>query len=810
MADRNLRIRMLLEAGDRVSRPLRDIAGGSNRLAQSLKSTRDRLKEIDRAQADIAGFRQLKAGVQSTAATMQAARARAAALGREIAQTSNPTKALTRDFAKAKGEAERLTRQHQAETSQLQQLRERLRAAGVETRNLASHERDLRTQSAAANREIEEQSRRVRELADRQRRMSAARERFARVQGMAGGMAASGAAGIATGIAVGGPLLASAKGAMTLEEGMAGVAKVTNMAGSELSAMTNDIVDLSTKIPMTAPELANIAAAAGAAGVGMDKFGKPLKSQRRDLIDFTDTAARMGIAFDMTAEDAGGTMAKWRQAFKMTQPEVELLGDRVNALTNKFGGQAPAVAGIITRIGPLGKVAGLVAGQVAALASSMNSAGVEEEIAATGIKNTMLALTKGDAATKSQIKAFAALGLSATQVAKDMQVDGSGTIVDVLARISRLSPEKQASMLDQLFGSESISAIAPLLTNLDGLRERLGLVGDRTRFAGSMTQEFLSRINTTQGVTDLATNGLQSVNIALGQALLPTIKAGAQQIIQLSASMRAFATRHPVIARGAMLAAGGIAILFGAIGTALIVFAGFMGPIAIINAGLTAMGVAGGVASIGLLPIIATVLGVVAAVALLYAAWSHWGEISAAWFAFWGGLRQGFIDAGNWLSTAGANLFRAAGTMIMQGLLAGIDPGAVLAKIKSIGHGAVRAFKGVLGIHSPSRVFAGLGGFVMQGLTNGIANGEDGPISRLHGLSRRMTGAIAIGSMAGAGAGAAGAAARGGVPASINITINGAPGQSEEKIAQLVRSEVTKALAGATRNRAIFADEDEF
>ena len=110
MADRNLRIRMLLEAGDRVSRPLRDMAGGSSKLAQSLKTTRDRLKEIDRAQADIAGFRQLKAGIQSTAATMQAAKTRAAALGRQIAQTSAPTKAMARDFAKAKAEAERLTR----------------------------------------------------------------------------------------------------------------------------------------------------------------------------------------------------------------------------------------------------------------------------------------------------------------------------------------------------------------------------------------------------------------------------------------------------------------------------------------------------------------------------------------------------------------------------------------------------------------------------------------------------------------------------------------------------------------------------
>ena len=48
MADRNLRIQVLLQAADRVTRPLRDIAGGSTRAAQALRLTRDRLKEMSR------------------------------------------------------------------------------------------------------------------------------------------------------------------------------------------------------------------------------------------------------------------------------------------------------------------------------------------------------------------------------------------------------------------------------------------------------------------------------------------------------------------------------------------------------------------------------------------------------------------------------------------------------------------------------------------------------------------------------------------------------------------------------------------
>ena len=80
--DRDLRIRMVLEAADRFTRPVREMVGGSDKLAASLKGARDRLKEINRAQADVAGFRTLKRGVADTGAAMRQAEARAAEIGR--------------------------------------------------------------------------------------------------------------------------------------------------------------------------------------------------------------------------------------------------------------------------------------------------------------------------------------------------------------------------------------------------------------------------------------------------------------------------------------------------------------------------------------------------------------------------------------------------------------------------------------------------------------------------------------------------------------------------------------------------------
>lgn len=60
MADRDLRLRILMDAADRVSRPLREISGGSRRAAEALRGTREELRKIGDAQGQIDAFRALR------------------------------------------------------------------------------------------------------------------------------------------------------------------------------------------------------------------------------------------------------------------------------------------------------------------------------------------------------------------------------------------------------------------------------------------------------------------------------------------------------------------------------------------------------------------------------------------------------------------------------------------------------------------------------------------------------------------------------------------------------------------------------
>ncbi len=156
-------------------------------------------------------------------------------------------------------------------------------------------------------------------------------------------------------------------------------------------------------------------------------------------------------------------MATWRTAFGLQHDGVIVLADQVNALTNAYGGNVSSVSDMVTRIGPLGEVAGIAAPSLAAMAQLMNSVGVESEVGATGLKNMALALTKGEAATKAQKGAWKSLGLDAAKVAKGMQRDAEGTILSVMRALARIPAAARPAILSELFGTESLGAIATKL-----------------------------------------------------------------------------------------------------------------------------------------------------------------------------------------------------------------------------------------------------------------------------------------------------------------------------------------------------------
>ena len=354
--------------------------------------------------------------------------------------------------------------------------------------------------------------------------------------------------GILETVALGATVVAPVKAAMDFESTMADIRKVVDFPEPDgLKNMGQTILDMSRRLPMTANDIGKIIAAGGQSGIAT-----------KELTAFAESAIKMGVAFDITADEAGQAMAEMRAAFRMTQPQVNALADKINYLGNNTAASAKDIMEIVQRIGPLGEVAGAASGSIAAMGATLRGMGVQNEIAATGIKNLLLNLSAGKAATKAQVAVFKQLGYSASEVSKSMQLNADETIRVILSKIAKLPKHAQAAALTQLFGKEVVGSIAPLLTNLDQLQTNLKLVGDATKYAGSMEKEYQARAATTANSLVIFRNQVNALGITVGSVLLPAVNSLLITVGPWVGQVTELAQKYPTVTKAVIATAGAL------------------------------------------------------------------------------------------------------------------------------------------------------------------------------------------------------------------------------------------------------------
>lgn len=457
------------------------------------------------------------------------------------------------------------------------------------------------------------------------------------------------------------PLVGATKAAMEFESEMAEIRKVVDFDTPEqFKQMGQDILDLSTKMPMAASGIAKIVAAGGQAGIA-----------KEDLLEFAQDAVKMGVAFDLTADQAGDMMAKWRSAFDLNQDGVVELTDKINYLGNTTAASAPLISDVVTRIGPLGEIGGVASGEIAALGATMIQTGTKSDVAATGIKNLILGMSIGEKATKSQAAAFQELGFDAADMAKRMQTDAKGAILDVFHAIQALPKDQQAGVLKDLFGEESIGAISPLLSKLYLLEDNFNKVSDATKYGGSVDAEYAARCETTANQMYLFKNSMTAVAIEIGSALLPAINSILRSIVPVVVAFANWAKEHQVLIQTMVALAASFAGVLLAARSILAIRAGFNmlketarlfytvnqnGQIVlrgaamasnIFKAGLSGLGTAFRLAATGARalalalmanPIIAIVAVIIAVVAAIIYFWNTNEQFRAAIIAIWNNI----------------------------------------------------------------------------------------------------------------------------------------------------------------------------
>ncbi|ENC6116084.1 phage tail tape measure protein [Campylobacter jejuni] len=300
--------------------------------------------------------------------------------------------------------------------------------------------------------------------------------------------------------------------AISFESAMADVRKVVNFdEGDDIKKMSADILKMSQTLPVTANELAAIAAAGGQIELGS-----------KDVREFTNLVTKMKVAFDMSAEDVGDSVAKIKNILGISLKDMEDLGDSINNLSDNSASKAREIIDVMKRTAAAGKQIGFTKEQIAALSSSFISLGKGPEVAGTAINSLYRVLATADNMGTKTESAFAKLGISGAFL-KQASFDDPQKALDMfLQRISKLDQKEQMGVLVDIFGREFADDMATLVGGLDTYKEALKNAGDEAK-KGSLQREFDTRAATTENSIILMKNAFNSLAVNLGSVFLPAI-----------------------------------------------------------------------------------------------------------------------------------------------------------------------------------------------------------------------------------------------------------------------------------------------
>lgn len=667
-----------------------------------------------------------------------------------------------------------------------------------------------------------------------------------------------GAAGAVVGVAF------PVKLAVEFESAMADVKKVVDFdTPKQFKEMEQDILRLTRTIPMAGTELAKITASGGQLGVA-----------RKDLPKFTETIAKMSVAFDMAADQAGDSMAKLANVYQIPIDQIGKLGDAVNHLSNSSPAKAGDIINTLGRVGGVAKQFGLTEIQTTSLSNAFISLGKTPEIAGTAINGMLTKLMTADKQGAKFQKALKNMGMESKDLKKAIKENGEQALMDFLKQVGKLPKENQMGALVDLFGLEYADDVAVLVGGLETYKKSIDELKKTSKdgkpaFIGSMDKEFAARSATTANNWQIFKNSLTEIGITAGSVLLPALNQLMTTIRPIINSFADWASKNPEVVSALVHLAAGFAalkvggLMFRFVGNEL---SGFMVSFRLAKALLgvdwlaTVIRFKSGIGALarifGVVKTAATLLGsglmslgrfllmspIGIALALLgvaaYMLYKNWDGVVGGAKALWQDLSnfiggvvnsiasffgtcwesikaffnsgignisaqiinwsplglfyQSFASVMSWFGVQLPSSFTQFGANIIQGLWNGLK-----SKIESVktwfaqqAASLKQTFAGVMGIHSPSRVFRRFGGWMMDGLQISLDRGAASPIASMAGVAGRLKSGFAehMGQMAArvssgraAFADARSSQATGGMTINYNPTIN-APGGNPQQI----------------------------
>lgn len=499
------------------------LGGNFNTVFQSALNTtkqmQNSLTKLNSVTGKIDAYKKQEAALESNRQKLERLTAEHDKLQREMSETAAPSEELRQKMAKNEKQIAATTAKIEAQEQRLQTLGSELSDAGVNTANLSAENERLAKTYDKVKKSQEEIAKVNTALEQNNTSISNTKTQLAGVIGTA---AALGAAIYA------GPV----KKSRELEAQMSTVKAISNATTEDMTRLTDMAKHMGATTQFTAVEAGKALEYMAMAGWKTDQMlgGLPgimnlAAASGEDLGQVSDIVTDALTAFNMTADQSGRFADVLAQASSNANTNVSMMGATFQKVAPVAGALGYSVEDMSLGIG------------------LMANASVKAETAGTSLKTALANMAKP---TKQMQAYMDKYGISLTNADGSMKTFRE-VIDNLRSSLGGLSKTEKTAAATAIFGKESFAGMLAIVNASDADFKK---VSDAVNNAAGAAERMAAiKLDNLEGDVTLlksATDGLQT---AIGDALLPTFRAGTQQLTKFVSNLTEFINTNPELVR---------------------------------------------------------------------------------------------------------------------------------------------------------------------------------------------------------------------------------------------------------------------
>lgn len=408
-------------------------------------------------------------------------------------------------------------------------------------------------------------------------------------------------------VALGAAFAAPIKKAMDFEKAMDGIRSVVNFKEPDgLKKLGNTLSELSTKLPISATELANIAAVGGRFGVAENQLGS-----------FAEKVGKATFTWGFAADEGSEKISNLMKIMGWSTQDLDKQFDIINELGNRTGATANEIVRSIIKSSSGLSAFKFTTAEVGALVSTFKSMGQTADEAGSTLNTILQKLSVTGSLGQAGAKAFHRMGIGIHGFAKEVGESPQKAIMKLMEGISRLDDVTRRTAMNDIFGKRAAMNVGLLVRHLKTYKENLYAATNIKNVNGSFGSDYSHVAATASGSWKTFLYSLENVTRKIGDILIGPFKGFLSIVTNGLNRFSKFIDKNGELVKNVVL---GISALVGlkigifALGYASTFLLGGFNRLVIVGKGLlfglTATGIAGKALLVGFLKLVGGIAGI--------------------------------------------------------------------------------------------------------------------------------------------------------------------------------------------------------